>query len=829
LVCSDYSGVLDRYASDTLQIDQRHRWQIWNRTERHARYRQAMEAGKLRRELLSVFFTRLLDSQPPFSLSDRALSEHFQRLSQREAQGFELVQGDLLSTLFSDARVSVMKDSDHYRSLLRFLNPSWGASIPQSAFQWYDPQFSIQENCLLGDIVQPSFPGVSFQLDGLNHAILVMRHLPKRIAPGLVTKVMDLGFGDFEITVNVYPQDTAQVVSQIEKRANQLQGEVRTQPKHAYSLSEQLQMAKERIAELERGSVVAAKVFFALRLWHKDAETLVSRASIVRNAFSSMSGSTCHYATNAETARQLWFQTWPGWTFGTYRGFDLDTEDATAAELLPWSSTFTGRLDCAEALYDSPKGGLVGLSTQVGRVPQHILVFGVVGSGKSVLLTDLWAQIAHLFDYKLVVEEGLSHGTTVQTAGTKPIILTAGGSITINYLDICGVPLTAEHVAGCVALCLEMLRETGSDPARVSEIQGLLSAHIALLYESAWDQWKRKHASLALAVARRAYFIEGHRLRNSPDENTFLDAWNDLREVETPTDLDEIAVARFANHHLTRGLVRDLGLSLLSPEQMPTHSELVELLTLTPLGGYDENAQAVRIGDRLSLWRRDGPYGRLFDGIMSAQLVGAKVTHFELGLIPDALEELRALAHFLVLNIARQQVIKRPRAQRKLLIFEEGMRVLQVPGGARALKEFYAQMRKYGAVVATVFQQVAALKSADETTRAAIFDNTKLFIVSAQPSPAAVDQIADALELSPSAREALKRYPLPEHQSQGQKFSSFLFVAPDPKRKLVGTFRNIASAPVLYAGASDNEVFDQRQKALSDYSDIVEGIIHEAT
>ena len=235
-----------------------------------------------------------------------------------------------------------MTDREHYLHYYRFLNPSCGASIPENVFEWYDPARSIQENCLFGDVVQPPVPGVSFQLDGLNHAVLVMRQLPKRMGPGLVTRILDLGFQDFEITVNVYPQKTAEVIKAIEKTANQLQGEVRTQPKRTYSLSEQLAMAKERISDLERGNVVATNVFFVLRLWHRDADALISRASIARNAFASMAGATCHYATNAETARQLWFQTWPGWTFGTYRGYDLPTDDQTAAELLPWSATFTG-------------------------------------------------------------------------------------------------------------------------------------------------------------------------------------------------------------------------------------------------------------------------------------------------------------------------------------------------------------------------------------------------------------------------------------------------------------------------------------------------------
>jgi len=276
---------------------------------------------------------------------------------------------------------------------------------------------------------------------------------------------------------------------------------------------------------------------------------------------------------------------------------------------------------------------------------------------------------------------------------------------------------------------------------------------------------------------------------------------------------------------LTKGLVRDLGMSYVPPEEMPTHAQLVELMTLTPIGGYDDNAEAVKIGDRLSVWKSDGPYGRLFDGVTTVRL-DSDVTHFELGLIPDAMEELRAAAHFLVLNVARQQVIKRPRAQRKLVILEEGARIIQIPGGVKVLSEFYGQMRKFGAVVCTIFQQIAALEQADKSVRAAVVDNTKLFLVSAQPSPRAAEAIAAVLELSDTTTETLKRYPLPEHQGN-TKFGSFLMVAPDHRRKLVGTFRNIASPEIVYCGSSDNETFDNRQKDLSKYNDIVEGILTE--
>jgi hypothetical protein len=374
-----------------------------------------------------------------------------------------------------------------------------------------------------------------------------------------------------------------------------------------------------------------------------------------------------------------------------------------------------------------------------------------------------------------------------------------------------------------------MLRENvgpNVDQARLSVLQGILTAHISLLYDAAWAEWSRLHPAEANEVAILAYHIETHRTQMPGQGNSFLDAWVDRRDFETPW-MDESEVAKFATHHSTRNLVRDLGFSFMSPEDMPTHSQLVELMTLTPIGGYDENPEAVAIGDRLSVWKAGGIYGKLFDGVTSTRLDG-DVTHFELGLIPDSMEEMRAAAHFLVLNFARQQVIKRPRAERKFIVFEEGARIIQMPGGAKVLSEFYGQMRKFGAVVCTVFQQVAALEVAESSVRAAVLDNTKLFLVSAQPSPRAADAIGDALELSDAARATIKRYPLPEHQREGHKFSSFLMAAPDPRRKLVGTFRNVASPEVVYCGASDNEVFDERSKALSQYDDVVEGILKEA-
>ena len=63
---------------------------------------------------------------------------------------------------------------------------------------------------------------------------------------------------------------------------------------------------------------------------------------------------------------------------------------------LPVTSTFTGHLAGAEAIYDGPHNNLVGIETFSGSVdnksPQHAVLLGMSGAGKSVTVCDLLTQ-----------------------------------------------------------------------------------------------------------------------------------------------------------------------------------------------------------------------------------------------------------------------------------------------------------------------------------------------------------------------------------------------------------------------------------------------------
>ena len=64
--------------------------------------------------------------------------------------------------------------------------------------------------------------------------------------------------------------------------------------------------------------------------------------------------------------------------------------------MLPVTSTFTGHLKTAEAIYDGPNNNLVGVETFSGskdnQSPQHAVLLGMSGAGKSVTVCDLLSQ-----------------------------------------------------------------------------------------------------------------------------------------------------------------------------------------------------------------------------------------------------------------------------------------------------------------------------------------------------------------------------------------------------------------------------------------------------
>jgi len=73
----------------------------------------------------------------------------------------------------------------------------------------------------------------------------------------------------------------------------------------------------------------------------------------------------------------------------------------------------------AEAIYEGSANNLVGIKTFAGQEsnvsPQHAVLLGMSGAGKSVTVCDLLTQTEGYFAYTVIIEEGLPTAFTVQT------------------------------------------------------------------------------------------------------------------------------------------------------------------------------------------------------------------------------------------------------------------------------------------------------------------------------------------------------------------------------------------------------------------------------
>ena len=194
---SDYRQELERYRRETLELRRRDpvhgQFGVLVRAERYERYRVAMEDGRLRRERLTIFFSRTVETRAPVARQS-VVAEYFETLAKKESLSLLEFGLGVLCRLFPDCRISAMTDRDHFLYYYRFLNTNLQMT-GIDPLELFDPGYSIQQNCLHGDgIALSNLPGVSFVLDCFYHAIFVVRQWPRRTFPGIIGALTSMGF-----------------------------------------------------------------------------------------------------------------------------------------------------------------------------------------------------------------------------------------------------------------------------------------------------------------------------------------------------------------------------------------------------------------------------------------------------------------------------------------------------------------------------------------------------------------------------------------------------------------------------------------------------------
>ena len=834
---SDYRRELEQYHAKTLEIRRTDpingKFGILTRAERYERCLRAMHEGRLRKERLTFFFCKVVDCRAPAGVTN--LAKWYDEWSRRESDVIGEFGSSALRRLFPDCRIRVMRDEDHFLYYYRFLNPNVPSST-RDPLKSFDPALSIQQNCVLSeghsDRRKTGQPGAtSFCMDCHDHAILVLREWPRTTSPGIISHLTHFGFRDYAITLNMYPKSVEKEIRKEEDIISRLLIDAVSERKP--SLAVDANQKTERVSDLQRGHIAPLAGLFMVRLWSKDAEELSRRVELVKQAFATMGGAIGIHARIPETARRLFYQSWPGWTCGSYRYYDLPAEDSFLADMIPFSASFTGHLEDADAIFNGARSNLVGIKLRQGNTPQHGVVLGMSSAGKSVLVSELIAQTAHLFGFRVVVEEGLSHGVLTQTQGCEPLVIDLNGNLTFNYLDTGELPLTNEHLNMVAGLCMLFCGDRDYEGEEKVLRKSMIVEKLQELYSDVYQDWVSGNGHFAQELRWRAYAIYRY-LTQRMKNGSFLEAFVALRdwEMQNPDEAQDFIrqakeeeIAQFVQAVATRNLARDLAFAYFRPNEFPTHSSLTELFLLTNKRNQVEAEAYRRIGRLLRAWTRDGDKGVLFDGVSNARLDG-QVAHFDLVKIPEQSSDIRAAANFLVASVARQKIINMPRAVPKLAIFEEAARTLDVPGGDQMIKEYYRQMRKFGCNILAVVQQYEILKNSK--VRGAVMGNSKVFFITAQQSVEDAEEIGEALELNRRAVETVRRYTLPEYMPATERYSAFTYVANDRVRRMVGSVKHVPCREVLYAAKSDNDTFDERKERLAQYGDIVEGIITES-
>jgi type IV secretion system protein TrbE len=828
---SDYRAELLRYRDETQKAE--NSWTRHARNDRFERYWLAMTERRLRRQRLVLYFSRKIESSVKGIQSKAALTEFYEQLLGQLRSEYEHVH-ELLTTIFSGqgARIKPMTDADHFRHFKSFLNPSLGERFDYDPIGGFDPELSIQENCWHSEgNGQQDF---GFFMDGNYHSMIVLSRWPKTTYPGIIHRLTNLRLLDYTITVNIDPLPVRKEISKEEKEHERIAGDYASEKK--LSLLTVMEKKQRKISALMQGHTFPFNVLFAIRAWDKSKEGLIAKTTAIKNAINSMNSAQYSESTLPSTSRKLFFQTWPGWTWGKYEVRKLYGENRYIADMLPVVATFTGHLDAAEAIYEGPSQNLVGIKTFSGgngnQSPQHAVLLGMSGAGKSVTICDLLSQTELYFSYTVIIEEGLSYGIYTQTVepSAKPIVIQPDGDITINYLDTKGLPLTPDHFASATALVARMVGLSQHEDKQMLR-QAQIAKYLNQLYEDTFQDWSRKNNQRILSIARRALTLNRYRREKMPPGATMLEAFADFRDWhkehnDEAVAYEEIAgeaeVLKFLKEPSTAKEVRNVAFAFFSPDEYPTHQMLQELMYLDATGA--ERDQIIEIATLLLPWCRDGNYGALFDGISNLSLTG-KIAHFELGYIPDSAKELRAAAGFLITNHARKHIITLPRAVRKRNVYEEVARFLDIPGGEEIVKESYAQLRKFNCWNISIVQQYARFKQS--RIRSAVFGNSRQFFLMRQNDRADLDDISQDIALPDVTKHTIMNYPLPDHQA-GQKYAAFTYLHVDSNRPICGTVHNITSNEMLYCSSSSGEHFERRAKELRGATDIVEGILSHA-
>jgi type IV secretion system protein TrbE len=823
---SDYREELLAYKRITDDQCKPDSWAAITRNERFSRYWQAMHSGRLRRERLVLFLSKRITTDPPPSANKQFIADCYRRILHQFNEAFEQHRRVIASLLESHGcRVTAMATEDLFRYYATFLNPSYLKRENYDPIRQFKPEETIHQNCWHQGV--QGGRNFGFFADGYFHNLVILKRRPQRTRRGLFWALTSLPFLDYAITVNLYPLNVRREIDRTEKSLERVRGDYLAEGKH--SLLTAKDVKEQRIRQLAQGDVVPFKYDFVVHVWDASEHGLISKTRQIEAAFSQMEDAQCWTSniSSAATTKNIWFQTWPGWLWGTYDHHADHGLDEWLADLLPLSSTFTGHLEGAEALYDGSNHNVIGVRNFLSGTPQLAVLLGMTRAGKSAFMCDLLSQTDPYYDFTLIVEEGLSYGIWTQAQGSTPTVIHPDGDMTLNYLDTQAAPLTNLQITTAAALVAKMAGYPADEDRRSLRL-AQITQYVEQLYADRFEEWISEDASRLDLVARQAMAIAEYKTAYLPVTSTFLEAWTEFQHAASEDERQSLIrrwkpeeVSRFLKSPDTERLVRNTAFAFFRTEDYPTHDMLQQMMLVAPFPEHNRD-EINHIATLLAPWNEQ----RLVCGHSTLSLTGS-IAHFDLTYIPESNKQLKELAGFLIANHGRQHIITLPRGKRKRVIFEEVARTLDVPGGEQLVSEFYAQLSKFSTWIISIVQQYSRFQRSG--IRPIVFGNAKQFFFTRMNDRRDVEDVARDIELSQAIKEAITRYPLPEHLPPQNKYAALTYYHLGVEEPLCGTIHNRVSPEMLFCSSSTGEDFDERSRRLRKHADVVRGILAETS
>lgn len=831
----DYFADLERFDSITDTSPGMTRWCRDRRRFRTESYRRRLAEGVMRRERVHIY------------IGQRCSQLKGQRLGSREAHesvlrgmiaGFD-TRFRLMQSSYSIGKWQVLDSDGHLKHIAKVLNPSASQAIASGeAFGRHDEELSVRANCLRSPFVPFRYGlgndhATGLHYDGFYHAMFVLERPPMQTWPGILLDVLSANQRNCAITQVIYPQEVSPEIERLRLEVRELTGQM-NKPGMS-DLADKIREIQMRIRSLQSSIVLPFKVLTVLRVWEPTPDLLRAAVANTKGALARLSGAGYQEVTLDTTAWHIFRQCMPGYFADRdYRGWDRYMTNQNLADLMPISSTFTGNLDEAQALFDSPGGGVVGVRFFAGSdfTPQIATVTGINGAGKSSLIIESLGQCEHMLDYTYLQEEGMALATYAMVRGIPSVALKESSDYTLNPFDTFGLPLSAGNVATVSKVGMKFVGLSADDD-RNKRRENLIGRYVSILYREFAEDWKDVSEGRYQDLTRRTLAVQS--LRKSGTD--FLDAFVTFRDREqTDPEWARELIASFKEDEViacqtspqTRDLVASMVYTQLTPDDYPQWAGLVGILGSGRLQEHKTGA----IADDLTMIATDlaqgnrfgGRVGGLVDGPTNVPLFG-KGLHFDTSYLSDGM--LKEVAGFLFPEMVRKHIMSMPRAKFKVMFIDELKRIIRIPGAIDYIQEMLAQLRKYRACFIGAFQTPSQIDEVSPALSAILMGQAKQHFILRHNDAGEVDKIAKAIGLPDAAKRDVLSHPLLEHQ-RGKKATYFtLYSNEGLGRATCGTGRVELDEASLYVVSSNGDVFDQKMRVLGDYPDTVSGVYSE--